>query len=800
MAKGGKIQMALDHIDKWMPDDFELQKEYYQLINDKDQKGMEEFLDMYADQDRLMRYDIQYEDLGKLSEAIISGSEYAKGGKTSGIKDYLETLESDQIFDLCNDFYYDDEEWHEIKNDLDKDDLIQWAYDYCKKNKISLKDLKDVLGDREDEIADMKKMLQSNLIPYLDIAGKNPGVINLRVYNKDSFAFYNKNDNCKVAINYNYDSKSVIMYQEWDDGNMDDDEVTLSTFENYLSNTKMADGGEIKVKDQYKLIDTRFDPFITSGRARVRLDKDDVVKITSLKAKDEPDSVVAQSYMYKVVIPKEDLKNKFKKIMSYDSSGIDGENNTDDSNKINDMKHIAYIEDSRRPGGSDKSIKKTYNLDVEDRSSDGFYVAGSKEDIEDFINDYGINFAEIKEYMAKGGKVYKYVVKKKIFDINDDEISEDIFEWAIENVPEEFEFEEDEEELFRNSNWEDVIDEINSRLEDYELLVDYEEDRIYVNIYKKDNMAKGGKLPNPSNLYGLMIKDRETGYGTIADGKVYTINEALAKADKLDESNDLNNGLDTFVDILSVEELLKRPTLPKSSKKIIYDNYKEKVKLMNYLIERFGTDSTDWQKDFAKGGATSKYNVGDTVVYYNREGKITKISKTKGVYVEYLDGGFDDDDPGGEWLDQDDEDLYTLGDVEDLDAEMEKLVDEHTKEAKKNRVKITNLGWSQGDDFIVSKTTERKDGSDVLTSEISNGVVTHDWDSYKRGGKLKTNPAKFRDKVNAITKKLAGTKVPKKYKKDYGATYDKKEANTAAKRIAGAKLAEVRAKLAKKKK
>jgi len=602
MAKGGKIQMALDHIDKWMPDDFELQKEYYQLINDKDQKGMEEFLDMYADQDRLMRYDIQYEDLGKLSEAIISGSEYAKGGKTSGIKDYLETLESDQIFDLCNDFYYDDEEWHEIKNDLDKDDLIQWAYDYCKKNKISLKDLKDVLGDREDEIADMKKMLQSNLIPYLDIAGKNPGVINLRVYNKDSFAFYNKNDNCKVAINYNYDSKSVIMYQEWDNGNMDDDEVSLLTFENYLSNTKMADGGDIK---------------------------------------------------------------------------------------INDMKHIAYIEDSRRPGGSDKSIKKTYNLDVEDRSSDGFYVAGSKEDIEDFINDYSINFAEIKEYMAKGGPTKK-VIKKKMFDINDDEISEDIFEWAMENVPEEFEFEEDEEESFRNSNFEDVIEEINSRLEDYELLVDYEEDRIYVNIYKKDNMAKGG--------------------------------------------------------------------------------------------------------------ATSKYNVGDTVVYYNREGKITKISKTKGVYVEYLDGGFDDDDPGGEWLDQDDEDLYTLGDVEDLDAEMEKLVDEHTKEAKKNRVKITNLGWSQGDDFIVSKTTERKDGSDVLTSEISNGVVTHDWDSYKRGGKLKTNPAKFRDKVNAITKKLAGTKVPKKYKKDYGATYDKKEANTAAKRIAGAKLAEVRAKLAKKKK
>ena len=90
-----KIKKALYNIDKWMPEDFELQREYYQLINDKDQKGMEEFLDMYADQDRLMRYGIQYEDLGKLSEAIIIGSNYAdggmmaKGGSTSNMKNKL---------------------------------------------------------------------------------------------------------------------------------------------------------------------------------------------------------------------------------------------------------------------------------------------------------------------------------------------------------------------------------------------------------------------------------------------------------------------------------------------------------------------------------------------------------------------------------------------------------------------------------------------------------------------------------------------------------------------------------------
>jgi hypothetical protein len=46
-------------------------------------------------------------------------------------------------------------------------------------------------------------------------------------------------------------------------------------------------------------------------------------------------------------------------------------------------------------------------------------------------------------------------------------------------------------------------------------------------------------------------------------------------------------------------------------------------------------------------------------------------------------------------------------------------------------------------------------------------------------------PAKFKDKVKAISKSLEGKKVPKRLRKDYGATYDKKESIDAAKRIAG---------------
>ena len=61
------------------------------------------------------------------------------------------------------------------------------------------------------------------------------------------------------------------------------------------------------------------------------------------------------------------------------------------------MKYTTRINDSRRPGGSNKEIKKDYNLEVLDRDSSGFDVTGSKEDIEAFIEDYGVIVDEIEE-------------------------------------------------------------------------------------------------------------------------------------------------------------------------------------------------------------------------------------------------------------------------------------------------------------------------------------------------------------------------------------------------------------------
>jgi hypothetical protein len=71
-----------------------------------------------------------------------------------------------------------------------------------------------------------------------------------------------------------------------------------------------------------------------------------------------------------------------------------------------------------------------------------------------------------------------------------------------------------------------------------------------------------------------------------------------------------------------------------------------------------------------------------------------------------------------------------------------------------------------------------KTAKDALNEHIEGG-------QYAKGGQMDKKPAKFKDKVKAISKSLEGKKVPKRVRKDYGATYDKKESIDAAKRIAG---------------
>lgn len=52
--------------------------------------------------------------------------------------------------------------------------------------------------------------------------------------------------------------------------------------------------------------------------------------------------------------------------------------------------YIAYIDDKRSPGGTDKEIINDYGLQVMNRTRTGFEIMGALEDIEAFVADYNI--------------------------------------------------------------------------------------------------------------------------------------------------------------------------------------------------------------------------------------------------------------------------------------------------------------------------------------------------------------------------------------------------------------------------
>jgi hypothetical protein len=79
----------------------------------------------------------------KLFEQFIN--EGLSKSEISQIENYLDKyVDEDALFDMCNDFYADDSEWHDVKNDLDKADLMKWAISCFKTNGFKLKDVKTI--------------------------------------------------------------------------------------------------------------------------------------------------------------------------------------------------------------------------------------------------------------------------------------------------------------------------------------------------------------------------------------------------------------------------------------------------------------------------------------------------------------------------------------------------------------------------------------------------------------------------------------------------------------------------------
>lgn len=73
----------------------------------------------------------------------------------------------------------------------------------------------------------------------------------------------------------------------------------------------------------------------------------------------------------------------------------------------------------------------------------------------------------------------------------------------------------------------------------------------------------------------------------------------------------------------------------------------------------------------------------------------------------------------------------------------------------------------------------------AVTKKLINAIINNEVVYYEDGGIMAKGDATFKDKVKSISKRLDKTKVPLKYRKEYGKYFSKKEATQSAQRIVG---------------
>ena len=164
--------------------------------------------------------------------------------------------------------------------------------------------------------------------------------------------------------------------------------------------------------------------------------------------------------------------------------------------------YIAYVDDKRTPGGSDKEIKNDYNLDVKDRNSSGFSIVGTKEDIESFINDYsiilddGIQVFE-KAYQLTGIYGAKGIIGKVAF----------AFKKEVERVKYEGDADATIDDL--NSVWSKWADKDGAKIIEQEVMKQVKDKEAVVNNFKNSIILRPsivfGTNDNFFNLFNKLI-------------------------------------------------------------------------------------------------------------------------------------------------------------------------------------------------------------------------------------------------------------------------------------------------------
>lgn len=65
------------------------------------------------------------------------------------VSDYLMSLDAEELMVICDELLIDDEEYQDIRHDLDASDLIEYAMEYIEAEGIELKDIKSIIESVE---------------------------------------------------------------------------------------------------------------------------------------------------------------------------------------------------------------------------------------------------------------------------------------------------------------------------------------------------------------------------------------------------------------------------------------------------------------------------------------------------------------------------------------------------------------------------------------------------------------------------------------------------------------------------
>ena len=72
-------------------------------------------------------------------------NEKLSNSEANKVQNYLMGLDTGELIDICDELLIDDEEYQDIRHDLDPNDFLEYAMEYIEAEGIKLKDVKSII-------------------------------------------------------------------------------------------------------------------------------------------------------------------------------------------------------------------------------------------------------------------------------------------------------------------------------------------------------------------------------------------------------------------------------------------------------------------------------------------------------------------------------------------------------------------------------------------------------------------------------------------------------------------------------